>query len=101
MIKINLTEKENELEFSSIGHATHDICVAVTALCSTFIQFVNQKMHDGDISIIDTMYSSGYTKAHFLITANKSKIRSGIDALLIGFELYAHNFPKEVKFIIN
>lgn len=98
MIKITLIDCGNRIYFESKGHGSHDVCVAVSALCSTYLQFVREMQEECDIDTVTETYENGHTESEFFIYGDEIEIRSGIKALKTGFELYAKNYPDEIEF---
>ena len=95
MIEVTLIDCGNLIYFESKGHGSHDVCVAVSALCSTFLQYVREMQDECDIDILKETYENGHTESEFFIY-DADEIRHGIKALWTGFELYAENFPDEI-----
>lgn len=96
MIEITLIDIEGCIYFESKGHGSHDVCVAVSALCSTFLQYVREMQDEYDIDILKETYENGHTESEFFIY-DADEIRHGIKALWTGFELYAKNYPDEIE----
>lgn len=96
MIEVTLTDIEGRIYFESKGHGSHDVCVAVSALCSTFLQYVREMQNECDIDILKETYENGHTESEFFIY-DAGEIRHGIKALWTGFELYAENYPNEIE----
>lgn len=96
MIEVTLTDIEGRIYFESKGHGSHDVCVAVSALCSTFLQYVREMQNECDIDILKETYENGHTESEFFIY-DAGEIRHGIKALWTGFELYAENYPDEIE----
>jgi uncharacterized protein YsxB (DUF464 family) len=96
VIEVTLTDIEGRIYFESKGHGSHDVCVAVSALCSTFLQYVREMQNECDIDILKETYENGHTESEFFIY-DAGEIRHGIKALWTGFELYAENYPDEIE----
>lgn len=96
MIEITLIDCGNLIYFESKGHGSHDVCVAVSALCSAFLQYVREMQDECDIDILKETYENGHTESEFFIY-DADEIRHGIKALWTGFELYAKNYPNEIE----
>lgn len=96
MIEVTLIDCGNLIYFESKGHGSHDVCVAVSALCSTFLQYVREMQDECDIDILKETYENGHTKSEFYIVSSDAEVRNGIKALWTGFELYAKNYPNEI-----
>ncbi len=98
MINLTLIELDNNrVYFESNGHCSHDVCVAVSALCSTFLQFVREMQFEGNAEIIKEAYENGHTETDFYIHDNDTETHAGIKALITGFELFERNYPDEVE----
>ncbi len=95
MIEITLIDCGNQIYFESKGHGSHDVCVAVSALCSTFLQYIREMQDENNVTIVNEKYEQGHTESEFFIY-DADEIRHGIKALWTGFELYAENFPDEI-----
>lgn len=95
MIEVTLIDCGNLIYFESKGHSSHDVCVAVSALCSAFLQYVREMQDECDIDILKETYENGHTESEFFIY-DADEIRHGIKALWTGFELYAKNYPDEI-----
>lgn len=95
MIEVTLIDCGNLIYFESKGHGSHDVCVAVSALCSAFLQYIREMQDECDIDILKETYENGHTESEFFIY-DADEIRHGIKALWTGFELYAKNFPDEI-----
>lgn len=95
MIEITLIDCGNQIYFESKGHGSHDVCVAVSALCSTFLQYIREMQDENNVTIVNEKYEQGHTESEFFIY-DADEIRHGIKALWTGFELYAANFPDEI-----
>lgn len=96
MIEITLIDCGNLIYFESKGHGSHDVCVAMSALCSAFLQYVREMQDECDIDILKETYENGHTESEFFIY-DADEIRHGIKALWTGFELYAKNYPNEIE----
>lgn len=96
MIEVTLIDCGNLIYFESKGHGSHDVCVAVSALCSAFLQYVREMQDECDIDILKETYENGHTESEFFIY-DADEIRHGIKALWTGFELYAKNYPNEIE----
>lgn len=96
MIEVTLIDCGDRIFFESKGHGSHDVCVAVSALCSTFLQYVRKMQDECDIDILKETYENGHTESEFFIY-DADEIRHGIKALWTGFELYAENYPDEIE----
>lgn len=96
MIEVTLIDSGNLIYFESKGHGSHDVCVAVSALCSAFLQYVREMQDECDIDILKETYENGHTESEFFIY-DADEIRHGIKALWMGFELYAENYPNEIE----
>lgn len=96
MIEVTLTDIEGRIYFESKGHGSHDVCVAVSALCSTFLQYVREMQDENNVTIVNETYENGHTESEFYIIGSDAEVRNGIKALWTGFELYAKNFPDEI-----
>lgn len=96
MIEVTLIDCGSQIYFESKGHSSHDVCVAVSALCSTFLQYVREMQNECDIDILKETYENGHTESEFFIY-DADEIRHGIKALWTGFELYAENYPNEIE----
>lgn len=99
MLNLKYEENKDGFKFESCGHAEHDVCVAVTALCSALQQYAIVKKAEGKIKFenSDAVYVSGYTKIKFKIVKCRAEIIGGLNAFLIAFQLYAQNFPEQIK----
>lgn len=95
MIEVTLIDSGNLIYFESKGHGSHDVCVAMSALCSAFLQYAREMQDECDIDILKETYENGHTESEFLIY-DADEIRHGIKALWTGFELYAENYPDEI-----
>jgi uncharacterized protein YsxB (DUF464 family) len=96
VIEITLIDCGNLIYFESKGHGSHDVCVAVSALCSTFLQYVREMQDECDIDILKETYENGHTESEFFIY-DADEIRHGIKAIWTGLELYAKNYPDEIE----
>ena len=96
MIEITLIDSGNLIYFESKGHGSHDVCVAASALCSTFLQYVREMQDENNVTIVNETYENGHTESEFYIVSSDAEVRNGIKALWTGFELYAKNFPDEI-----
>lgn len=96
MIEVTLIDSGHRIYFESKGHGSHDVCVAVSALCSTFLQYVREMQEECDIDIVTETYENGHTESEFFIY-DADEIRHGIKAIWTGFELYAENYPDEIE----
>lgn len=97
MIEITLIDCGNLIYFESKGHGSHDVCVAVSALCSAFLQYVREMQEENNVTIVNEIYENGHTESQFYIVGSDAKVRSGIKAIWTGFELYAEHFPDEIE----
>lgn len=95
MIEVTLIDCGNQMYFESKGHGSHDVCVAVSALCSAFLQYVREMQDENNVTIVNEKYEQGHTESEFFIY-DADEIRHGIKALWTGFELYAENYPDEI-----
>lgn len=96
MIEVTLIDCGNLIYFESKGHGSHDVCVAVSALCSAFLQYVREMQDENNVTILNEKYEQGHTESEFFIY-DADEIRHGIKALWTGFELYAENYPDEIE----
>mgnify|MGYP004486911605 FL=1 len=97
MIEVTLIDCGNLIYFESKGHSSHDVCVAVSALCSAFLQYVREMQDENNVTIVNEIYENGHTESEFYIVGSDTEVRSGIKAIWTGFELYAKNFPNEIE----
>lgn len=97
MIKVTLIDSGNRIYFESKGHGSHDVCVAVSALCSAFLQYVREMQDENNVTIVNEKYEQGHTESDFYIVGSDAEVRSGIKAIWTGFELYAENYPDEIE----
>ena len=95
MIEVTLIDCGNLIYFGSKGHGSHDVCVAVSALCSAFLQYVREMQDENNVTIVNETYENGHTESEFFIY-DADEIRHGIKAIWTGFELYAENYPDEI-----
>lgn len=95
MIEITLIDSGNLIYFGSKGHGSHDVCVAVSALCSAFLQYVREMQDENNVTIVNETYENGHTESEFFIY-DADEIRHGIKAIWTGLELYAENYPDEI-----
>jgi uncharacterized protein YsxB (DUF464 family) len=96
VIEVTLIDCGNQMYFESRGHGPHDVCVAVSALCSTFLQYVREMQDENNVTIVNETYENGHTESEFFIY-DADEIRHGIKAIWTGFELYAENYPDEIE----
>lgn len=96
MIEVTLIDCGNLIYFGSKGHGSHDVCVAVSALCSAFLQYVREMQDENNVTIVNEIYENGHTESEFYIIGSDTEVRNGIKALWTGFELYAENYPDEI-----
>ena len=97
MIEVTLIDSGNLIYFESKGYGSHDVCVAVSALCSAFLQYVREMQDENNVTIVNEKYEQGHTESDFYIVSSDAEVRHGIKALWTGFELYAENFPDEIE----
>ena len=102
MIEVTLIDCGNRIYFESKGHGSHDVCVAVSALCSAFLQYVREMQEECDIDIVTETYENGHTESEFFIydaggIRHGIGIRYGIKAIWTGLALYAENYPNEIE----
>lgn len=97
MIEITLIDCGNLIYFGSKGHGSHDVCIAVSALCATFLQYVREMQEENNVTIVNEIYENGHTESQFYIVSTDAEVRSGIKAIWTGLELYAFNYPDEVE----
>lgn len=97
MIEITLIDCGNRIYFESKGHGSHDVCVAVSALCSAFLQYVREMQGENNVTIVSEKYEQGHTESDFYIVGSDAEVRSGIKAIWTGLELYAFNYPDEIE----
>lgn len=97
MIEVTLIDCGNRIFFESKGHSSHDVCVAVSALCSTFLQYVREMQDENNVTIVNEKYERGHTESEFYIVSSDAEVRHGIKAIWTGLELYAKNYPDEIE----
>lgn len=97
MIEITLIDCGSQIYFESKGHGSHDVCVAVSALCSTFLQYIREMQDENNVTIVNERYEQGHTESELYIVSSDAEVRNGIKALCTGFELYAKNYPDEIE----
>lgn len=97
MIEVTLIDIEGCIYFESKGHGSHDVCVAVSALCSTFLQYVREMQDENNVTILNEKYEQGHTESEFYIIGSDTEVRNGIKAIWTGLELYAKNYPDEIE----
>lgn len=97
-----LTKDKNKIVLKSQGHCQHDICVSISALVNSVIQFTKE-FEAIEKCRYKAIYEYGnvFLKINFINADFKKDFLNGIKAVLSGLELYQFNFPKDVKFKIN
>lgn len=99
MIQVKGEIKENGYIISSSGHASHDVCVSISAIINTLRQYVEDQERYGNAKINEIKYKFGETLIDFDIS-NESRqqiIADVIKAFMQGIKLYQNEFPDEIR----
>lgn len=99
MIQVKGEIKENGYIISSSGHASHDVCVSISAIINTLRQYVEDQERYGNAKINEIKYKFGETLIDFDISnENRQQIIADvIKAFMQGIKLYQNEFPDEVR----
>lgn len=76
-----------------------DVCIAVSAIINTLVQYSRTfRDEHGGIKLYESSYDSGKVElmARGTLTAF-NRYMAGIKAIAIGLELYAENYPDDVR----
>lgn len=103
MTRISLrSETPGRLYVQVTGHCEHDVCVSVSALTTALLQYavcfcdeyngcrLNRKSYDYGNVRFDVEFDGENSKKDFL---------RGAEAVILGFELFANTYPKDVEFV--
>ena len=104
MTTIEVTlNKTHKFVLTCKNHSQHDICIAISALVSSIIQYAKDFESNDRCVISKLIYEYGNVEIEMKFESRffKKDFVRGIDAILTGFELYQENFKDEVKFIKN
>lgn len=89
--------KPKKFILKSTGHCSHDVCIAITALINSIVQYAND-FADAERCTVDTVYDFGNVtlEVDFFNKFHKKDFIRGTDALINGLALYQHNFREDV-----
>lgn len=100
MTTITIMQEDKALNVSVRGHCERDVCIAVSAITNTLAQFCEDfRDKNGGFRTDRLSVRRGNTQIN-VNADNKQTFRhfmNGADALLLGYALYADNFPQEIK----
>ncbi len=100
MTSIVIRQDEKSLNVAIKGHCERDVCIAVSAITNTIAQFAEDFRDKNSGFRTNTLHvRRGNTQIS--VSADKAqtfkRFMQGADALLLGFALYADNFPGEIS----
>lgn len=101
IIKIALTNG-NQFMFESKGHCSHDVCVGISALANTLVQYAEDYGREHEqVTTYTKLYESGNVLLEAELPTNDfyAQFVSETKALMLGFELYEANYPNDIKII--
>ena len=104
MTTIEITlNKTHKFVLTCKNHSQHDICVAISALVNSIVQYATEFEAAEKCTIAKSIYEHGNVELEidFENRFRKRDFVQGIEAIFTGFELYQANFKDEVKFIKN
>jgi uncharacterized protein YsxB (DUF464 family) len=98
MTNITIEKADGIFTLESVGHCEHDICVAISALVNSIVQYGKNYEQKNLCFFFDT-YKYGCVKIRASFRNDKvyKRFLRGIDGLLVGLELYENNYPNDVK----
>lgn len=100
MTKIIVRQEEKTLNVAITGHCDRDVCIAVSAITNTLAQFAEDFRDKNSGFRTNTLQvRRGNTQMNVSAdsAAKFKRFMSGADALLLGYALYADNFPREIE----
>lgn len=99
MTKITVRQEEKALNVAITGHCDRDVCIAISAITNTLAQFAEDFRDKNSGFRTNTLrVHRGNTQIN--VSADKlatfKRFMAGADALLLGYALYADNFPRDI-----
>lgn len=100
MTKIYINRRKHELNVAIRGHCDRDVCIAVSTITNTLAQYTEDFRDRNSGFRTDVLkVKSGNTQISVGCKDGRvfRRYMQGADALLLGYELYEDNFPKEIS----
>ena len=98
-IVIRKGKKKNELSVSVRGHCDRDVCIAVSAITNTLAQYTDDFRDNNSrfrTDSVRTAYGSAQLTARSTDGRLFGRYLAGATAIMLGYILYAHQFPEEI-----
>lgn len=99
MTTITVVKGDKALSVSVRGHCERDVCLAVSAITNTLAQFTEDfRDNNGGFRTDVLQVRRGNTQITVSADTKQTfkRFMAGADALLLGYRLYADNFPREI-----
>lgn len=99
MTTVYIHRGKKTLTVSVRGHCTHEVCVSISAITQTLLQYTQDFLDDNGNFRVEAM-EHGY--GHTLLSvfceerATMARYMAGAEAIITGFELYEHSFPDDI-----
>ena len=100
MTEILVEKFGNNIHVTAENHCeNHDVCIAVSAIINTLVQYTRTfRDEHGGLKLYESSYDRG--RVEFAVRCTPSSITAyltGAKAIMLGLELYAENFPDDVR----
>ena len=89
-------------DITIMGHITHDVCVAISALTNALVQYAEEySAKNSEFNAEISRYERGEVRIHieYGLALHFLYFGLGAAAIIAGFKLYEHNYPDEVKYV--
>ena len=100
MTEISIEKFAETLHVRAENHCKNrDVCVAVSAIINTLVQYSRTfRDEHGGLKLYESSYDSG--NVELMARGTPSSFRrymQGVQAIVLGLELYAANYPDDVR----
>lgn len=99
MINIFIDDsKDKKFILNVTGHTKRDVCIAVSALTNSIVQYAKDYECD-KFCIAKLNYTRGNVELEIKFNSEniKNKFLNGIEGIINGYRLYENNFKSDIK----
>ena len=100
MTDIYVNTGKKQMTVSVRGHCAHDVCVSVSALTQALIQYtIDFRDEHAGFRTEALLFGFGHSLITVFCDDKKLMERylAGTEAILTGYEVFAQNFPQEIR----
>lgn len=103
MIRIDITETEQEYKLIMSGHADYNpgndiVCAAASILGQTAVQVMYELEDAGQVEMIHDIVSNGQIYLEVKVAGSESMLFERMKTIRTGFELLSSTYPDHVRF---